>query len=284
MRILAAGIAVAFTGQALAQFHFVGVPTGYNGSPVYGLSMDGRTATGYLHSDSLSSPGFTWTAAGGRDDFGLRPGMPLSTQAFAISGDASTVAGAAGPEGSPPRAYRYREGGAIEYLGDIFPDQSSYAYGLNHDGSIVVGYAVAGTGQAYRGFRWTQETGMQPIGTQFIDSRVHAISRDGSTLVGTGDYNAFTWTETGGITLLANAPGSNFGSYATAVNFDGSLVVGQSGPGGVRPTLWRDGQPTLLPFPSGYRWSYPSAVSDDGRVVVGDLMPNSSIFSRLLKN
>src|SRR3954469_7647270 len=96
----APAIAACALFSALAQaqtpsFHLVGVPPGAEFSYINGLSADGSRAAGAGTSSGPfpNQPGFTWSAAGGRDDFGSLPGMPLGTVAAAISGDGATVAG-----------------------------------------------------------------------------------------------------------------------------------------------------------------------------------------------
>ena len=59
------------------------------------------------------------------------------------------------------------------------------------------------------------------------------VSADGSTVVGqSGDrrnnFEAFRWTEAGGMVGLGDLPGGDFGSVAFGVSADGSTIVGQS--------------------------------------------------------
>src|SRR2546423_7377237 len=62
-------------------------------------------------------------------------------------------------------------------------------------------------------------------------SEAHAISADGTTVVGWGsvsaNYQAFRWTRQTGMVGLSNVPGGpTFNSFGTAVSGDGSVVAG----------------------------------------------------------
>ena len=66
-------------------------------------------------------------------------------------------------------------------------------------------------------------------------SYANGISADGFVVAGGssssaagGNYDAFRWTESGGIVGLGDLPGGGFRSGAHAVSADGSVVVGQA--------------------------------------------------------
>src|SRR3954471_16477583 len=63
-----------------------------NDARSFGISADGTAATGYTVGPNGGSA-FHWTRAGGRTDFGLGAGMPLSSFGKAISGNGQYVAG-----------------------------------------------------------------------------------------------------------------------------------------------------------------------------------------------
>jgi probable HAF family extracellular repeat protein len=202
--------------------------------------------------------------------------MPRITSTMALSGDRSTVAGwarTAGPDTDV--AFRWRGPGTYQPLGLLPNYRQSYAEGVSGNGSVVVGRAVNTVAGVTQAFRWTEAGGMQGLG--FLPGSVYTeargISRDGTTITGdsqdgAGFGTAFVWRAGTGITALPSLPGTQFGDRAAAVNFDGSVVVGLSGPGRSQATLWRNGQPIGLGFPPGYRDSTALAVDDSGSVVL----------------
>jgi probable HAF family extracellular repeat protein len=109
-------------------------------------------------------------------------------------------------------------------------DNSSYAYGVSADGSVVVGGARNAAVQ-WRAFRWTASGGMQNLGTLGGNwSAANGVSADGAVVVGVarnaaGQERAFRWTASGGMQDLGTLPGYDW-SYAFDVSADGAVVVG----------------------------------------------------------
>ena len=68
-----------------------------------------------------------------------------------------------------------------------------------------------------------------------FSSQAHAVSVDGSTIVGvsnsTSGSQAFRWTSGGGMQGLGDLSGGQFLSDAYGVSANGSVVVGQSDSG-----------------------------------------------------
>jgi probable HAF family extracellular repeat protein len=101
-------------------------------------------------------------------------------------------------------------------------------------------------------------------------------SSDGSTVVGLGSsaasgYEAFRWTQSGGMVGLGFLP---FGSFSRAygVSADGSIVVGHSGSGSLSEAFrWTQagGMVGLGDLPGGDFYSIAYHVSADGSTVVG---------------
>ncbi len=280
--LLLAGIAAA---QAPGLW-FVGYPSNGTGSTVLGLSQDGSVAVGGSNLPG-GAKGFRWTRAGGREDFGLEPGMPVSNAAYAVDSTGQTIVGRGtmGP-GLPPadRAFRRVGNGPPQNLGILPGEQHSFAHGVSGNGTIVVGYnehsegPFNGYGEA---FRWTEVGGMQGLGYLRPDgtvSRAYGISRDGTTIVGYsvsgglfGDAEAFRWTAGAGMELLPNLPGAPYvACRALAVNADGSIAVGYA-PSGIGPhaVRWSPSGIQDLGIAPGTSDSYAWSVSDDGEVVGG---------------
>lgn len=120
-------------------------------------------------------------------------------------------------------------------------------------------------------------------------SAVHALSDDGSTIVGssyanpnspTGVVRAFRWTRETGLQVIGDLAGGNHSSEAVGVSGDGSVIVGSSSsalsysnhPYYHEPFMWSAGEGMkalgYLPGTNG-RYGGATAVSGNGAVVVG---------------
>lgn len=68
------------------------------------------------------------------------------------------------------------------------------------------------------------------MGSTFSSS-AHAVSADGSVIVGSGTSasgtEAFKWTSAGGMIGLGNLTGGTFDSSASGISADGSVIVGR---------------------------------------------------------
>jgi formylglycine-generating enzyme required for sulfatase activity/uncharacterized membrane protein len=147
---------------------------------------------------------------------------------------------------------------SIANLGVLPGGSYSRAVGVSGDGSVVVGVGNSNNGSPT--FRWTQDGGMQRIGT--YDSNAFGISADGSTIVGQADsvpsgWRAFRWTTASGMEYFGSS-----GTYATAVSADGTVTVGQmsGGNGSFRYTA------SSYQYLGGFQ---ACSVSGDGTAVVG---------------
>ena len=165
---------------------------GGSGSSAYGVSGDGSVVVGNSQlTGNASSHPFRWTQAGGMVDLGTLPG---GNNAYAnrVSADGNVVVGYSYINATELRAFRW-SGGAMASLGSLGGD--SEANGVSADGSVIVGKSGTAQNATYRGFRWTQGTGMQTIeqwltaagvniapGLTTEDAR--GISADGSIVVG----------------------------------------------------------------------------------------------------
>ncbi|WKJ90015.1 VPLPA-CTERM sorting domain-containing protein [Methylomonas montana] len=123
-----------------------------------------------------------------------------------------------------------------------------------------------------------------------FDSRVAAVSDDGSTIVGwsvnAAGTEAFRWTRRGGMQslgVLADVPATNHNSIAGAVSADGSVIVGY-GASATGTVAWRwtaaTGMTSLGGLGGNDGFTRADAVSADGSTVVGyssnSLHPNGT--------
>jgi probable HAF family extracellular repeat protein len=273
----------ATTAAQTPGFWLVGTPPGGTNSAALALSQDGRYAAGYTEVPPTQSPGFRWSVSGGREDFGLLPGMPMATFATAMSSSGSVLGGTFIQDStSRQRAFRRVGEGPIENLGILSGRTESYGLGISGDGSAVVGYCYTASTNFGEAFRWTETGGMQGIGylrPNGVSSRANAISRDGTTIVGDSQSNghftpteAFVWTQSGGMQGLPLLPGSPYPeTYARAVSANGSVIVGagETPSGHGHAVRWEAGVALDLGT-VGDRWfSTALAVSDDGSVIGG---------------
>jgi probable HAF family extracellular repeat protein len=154
----------------------------------------------------------------------------------------------------------------MQDLGTLGGD-SSWAWGVSADGSVVVGWADNAAGQT-RAFRWTAARGMQDLGTLGGDeSWALGVSADGSVVVGgalnaAGYRRAFRWTEASGMQDLGTLPGG-YGSLAWGVSADGSVVVGYA-----RDSAWQ---------PRAFRWTAASGM-EDLNITYAHLLTNGSVL------
>ncbi len=133
-------------------------------------------------------------------------------------------------------------------LGFLTGGFNSTANAVNADGSVVIGWSdyVNGSSSGAQAFRWVKSANSATAGvmaglgflTGGFNSTANAVNADGSVVVGHSDstsgFQAFRWTEVGGMQTvsqwLTNGGGSVPSGWtldsATGVNADGTVVVG----------------------------------------------------------
>lgn len=156
---------------------------------VYELSDDGKVAIGSTFHDG-ERRAFRWDLTSGARLLGDISVFPESV-GLAISGDGSTIVGAAGPDLLSARAMTWTETHGMRLLG--LPDleiQRSAATVVSADGSIIAGEART-AGEADRlPVRWINgEVEFLERYAAEGDTWVSAMSADGRTIV--GNFNGF---------------------------------------------------------------------------------------------
>jgi len=266
-----AGIATSASAQSLT---FISGPTGDQASinRLHGLSADGQSAAGYTAGIGIPGlPGYRWTNGGGREDFGFT--LP---SALGISGNGQVLVG--GSPGTGSIAFRWSQSGGVQTLGTLPGFTDADAIDANFDGSVVVGtnsFNGAGTKQAYR---WTPSGGMQGLG---LNTTAYGVSGNGNVVIGEfgSAPQGFIWTQAGGRQNLIGLPGGTGATLARGINFDGSIIVGRSGPSTNLPTMWINGVPVELNSNLTSGGFTPNGVSDDGTVVVGQAQAPGGQFA-----
>ena len=210
---------------ATAKFHIMADPVTNTWSN-YALSGDGTVMAANYGGEI-----YRWTAAGGFEDLG--PGDPYSSS-IGISRDGSTiVSGYIGSDGFS-RPALWNASGLVD-LGHPhngckkIGNSWGSGYGVSGNGKVAVG--LAWTCTAAEGFEWTEKTGNLSLGHPAGNhsSRASAISANAKTIVGfwedpTGPRRPVRWVGGNHDLFL----GAKTIGEATAVNSDGTHIVGQS--------------------------------------------------------
>ena len=200
--------------------------------------------------------------------------------ARSISDDGSVVTGHVNGNingdvspGKQLQVFRWTEAGGMVGLGTLPGYDESQQYSgqqVSGDGFTIVGSA-SGDDLPQKGFIYSEANGMRPLDHT---SWPHAVSYDGSVVVGRGVAGAFRWTEASGAVSLGFAPGDT-GSRAYGVSADGSVIVGDSwgGPNGDGGFIWTasTGSQRL-----GFNPTSTTSISSDGMVVGGDARLSSA--------
>lgn len=234
-----------------------------------------------------------WTPSGGTQDLGSLLGPTGNSAAFGISDDTSTIVGFSDVMNfggiSIRHGFRWTAAGGMTDLGSLAgPTGNSSAFGVNQDGSVVVGQTsmpnIGFITQADQAFRWVQTPGtntgvMSSLGAlapgQF--SAAYAVNGDGSVVVGTAGIpnangpaqDAFIWTPADGMRSIGSLPGRPV-AVATSVSADGRVVVGISDPRAVSLGIQGYGYSLSGPLPDGttnigphaFRWTQPTGIQD----------------------
>ncbi|MCC7313301.1 MAG: VCBS repeat-containing protein [Planctomycetes bacterium] len=218
------------------------LPSASQFSSSYDVSGDGSVAVG----SSRFAPGssqleaFRWIESAGMTGLGFHPDAnpaQYRSNAYGVSANGNVVVGeAVGFGSSSANAFRWTETSGMVPLRD--PGLQSKAYAVTPDGAVIVGNADFGGSSLGEAFRWTATDGMIALGRLpggSDPSIARDVSADGSTVVGesrspnasgSNPWEAFRWTQSGGMVGLGDLPGGDFTSLAKSVSADGSLVVG----------------------------------------------------------
>ncbi len=248
----------AFTGQncELPRFELVTAPRALTSNAV-AASADVNVVVGYVSFETDASES-------------------CATLAQSLGDGGAGEGGASGEQ--TPCAYRWTHTEGLRVLPPLKDDVTATANAVSADGTVVVGFSDAGgqltSGNRYTAVRWVGNGAPESLGVLVgdTDSQATNVSADGKAVLvsssgGAASHSA-RWTTQSGLVALGTTA-VNF--TATAINNDGSTIVGNSDTGAFR---WLDGTPpelqALAPLVAG-GGSQASAVSADGKSVAGSV-------------
>jgi probable HAF family extracellular repeat protein len=241
---LAANATRAFRWTEAAGMVNLGVLNEGRYSKAYGVSDDGNVVVGYSEiSTNFSIRAFRWTQATGMVSLGVI-NNGNSSEAMEASADGGVVVGYAadGAANNADRAFRWTQDGGMVNLGVINGGNVSRAFDVSADGKVVVGESTYNTDAIdayksadYRGFRWTQTTGMitveqwlaangVSVGPEMTTSRASSVSADGNTVAGyLTNGHAY-------LARVVSQDAPNPGGMVDLVNFNNSFYEARSLP------------------------------------------------------
>lgn len=203
-----------------------------------GVSGDGLVIVGTCL--LAGNAGFRWTQASGIVSLGqFGGGTSRSSNAMAVSADASTIVGSGHPVLTG--AVAWTTTGQVSVLGHLPQDVAAVATAVSRDGTAIAGYSTDGQGRS-QVFRWTSTTGMAPLGVGqegLSDVIAGGMSGDGEVVVGwaasSAGETAMIWTQATGWSRLEDILQTRYRielngwtlQRATGISDDGLTLVGQ---------------------------------------------------------
>jgi uncharacterized membrane protein len=210
-------------------------PAGLNFVNVRDITRDGRCAVGDAF-NATNSVALRW-CDGMVTEIPVLTTDGLSNNAYAISDDGKTVAGASGSgfRGQPRMAFKWTEGGGTIALPGIDGQTRNSAFSITPDGRFIAGQSrpLGSGGIEFQAIRWDNETPTKlDTANQLRGETVQpgGISHDGKTIIGAGldslnVTRSFVWTEAAGITVL-NLPAGYDTTSVSAISGNGNVIGG----------------------------------------------------------
>lgn len=245
------------------------------GSYASGVSADGRVIVGA--SDGIGGGHLrAFRAALDRE---WQPIMSEPSSASAVSGDGTVVVGIVHLQGVD-RAFAWSEAAGMRLLDDLDGGiQSAIAYGVNTDGTWIVGGSSSGSSDpeyAYEAVLWSstgKATALGDLPGGDYASEARGVSADGSVVVGLSTVApsprtaAFIWDATHGMRDLRRVLIDQYGlnldgwelSSALGISADGRTIVGR----GINPARQNEGWIAYLGNGCAGDWDGDGAVTYD---------------------
>ena len=268
--------------QVIGGYPGTGGGTGQGISTAYGVSDDG-IAVGLAYDETNNPIAFRWTAADGMTRLPVNRPTTYS-RANGISRDGSVIYGWNDQLDGYRSAVIWQNGVPL----DLTDDQGNpigEALAASSDGHVVVGANYGFDNQAWR---WTAETGVQPIG-------VLAVAPAGAKVAKRTQPQPPAQVRSECADLGVGSPDGFFPpqAYAFGVSDDGNVVVGRSGAYPVQnAVVWTPagGMQYLSDYATAHGVTIPAnwtlisanAVSADGKVIGGWGSDGSDVASYVI--
>ncbi|HET7924336.1 MAG TPA: hypothetical protein VFL30_05520, partial [Rhodanobacteraceae bacterium] len=227
--------------EVLGGYPGTGGGTGQGISTAYGISDDG-VVVGLAYDASNLPIAFRWSTAEGWSRLPVNRANKFS-RANGISKDGRTIFGWNDATTGFRQGVIWRDGQTIDLVDTATGNPVGEALGASADGRVVVGYNFIGP-NGNEAWRWTAETGVQPIG-------VIAAPPAGPTRTPAAIRRAMeAQRNVADERREARLPGPDGffppSALAIAVSADGQTIVGGSGTGNVRnAVIWTNGGTTM---------------------------------------
>lgn len=244
------------------------------GSGVVGLSSDGSVMLSEVYDISTGKYVYQLTSTATGQTQTITPPSGAGYLALrGLSADGKTVIGSY-YDGTAHRDVPFLWTAAGGFVEVADANVSSYFASVSGDGKAVAGYDWANYNEA---FYWTAADGKIGLGSLGgLSSRATAISRDGTTVVGTADTldgksHAFLWKV--GDEELHDIDTLSGNSTAALVSNDGSAVAGSwytSASSPYHVFHWTEAGGMVDIGDLGGSYTFLNAMSGDGNVLVGN--------------
>ena len=228
------------------------------------ISSDGLTAGGVFRTAPSQTQAVFWHAT-----TGLQPtGRVVSPNNYTggLSGNGHFLTGTLFESPGFGQGFRLSDQGVLTIIPALVtPSDGASVGGISDDGNTIVGDTLYAGGSSVQAWRWTVSGGLQTL--PFF--RATAVSGDGNTIIGDTFTPNDAVLRNGVITQLPyvdDGTGGFRSSTGYAVNFDGSIIVGQSGNS---PAIWVNGQGSLIPSPAGSEGCFATDINADATVILG---------------
>ncbi len=208
-----------------------------------GLSGDGSIVVGRAWTNQPNvGQAWRWTQGTGYQGLGYTFPEHVYSEANAISRDGNVIVGMSQSSGGRTDAFRWTAAGGMQALPPLPISNATFAYGTNHDGSIIVG---AGGG----------------VGVLWDSQGAHALT------------SPLGWS-----TRATNT--SDDGSVVLGLLFNSSSIPAVWTPAAGWQTSAAYFADRGFPLPQGWEISTVTSLSSDGRTFGGSLLLPGDTFSR----
>jgi uncharacterized membrane protein len=235
----------ARTAQALP------IPSGDTFGHIFALSDDGSIAVGNTGS-STGNQAVYWDAAGNAHPMGFLGGGGIRAGvAQAVSGNGQAIVGCSSSSAGVA-AFRWTAESGMVNLGR-FTGRDSWATTTSCTGDVIAGFCANGPAYPVRGWVWTDQAGMLPLGDLpggTEHAHPHDMSADGRIIIGQSNSylgdEAFIWDKTHGLRNLKSVLVSDYHlnldgwtlQDAWSISADGNIIAGYGLTPAGEPHAW----------------------------------------------